>query len=77
VLGYLTREQVTAILAAPDRRTWSGRRDAVLLATAYNTGARVSELASLRVQDVLLDRQTAKLSSTIKHARSPRPNPID
>lgn len=59
VLGYLTREQVTAILAAPDRRTWSGRRDAVLLATAYNTGARVSELASLQVRDVLLDRQTA------------------
>ena len=59
VLGYLTREQVTAILAAPDRRTWSGRRDAVLLATAYNTGARVSELASLRVQNVLLDGQTA------------------
>ncbi len=59
VLGYLSREQVTAILAAPDRRTWSGRRDAVLLATAYNTGARVSELAGLRVRDVLLDRQTA------------------
>ncbi len=59
VLGYLTREQVTAILAAPDQRTWSGRRDAVLLATGYNTGARVSELAALRVRDVLLDRQTA------------------
>jgi site-specific recombinase XerD len=59
VLGYLSREQVTAILTAPDRRTWSGRRDAVLLATAYNTGARVSELAGLRVRDVLLDRQTA------------------
>jgi integrase/recombinase XerD len=59
VLGYLTREQVTAILAAPDRRTWSGRRDATLLATAYNTGARVSELTTLRVRDVLLDRQTA------------------
>ena len=59
VLGYLTREQVAAILAAPDRRTWSGRRDAVLLATAYNTGARVSELTALRVRDVLLDRQTA------------------
>ncbi|WP_274542845.1 tyrosine-type recombinase/integrase [Rhodococcus opacus] len=41
VLGYLTREQVTAILAAPDRSTWSGQRDAVLFATAYNTGARV------------------------------------
>ena len=59
VLGYLSREQVAAILAAPDRRTWSGRRDAVLLATAYNTGARVSELTGLRARDVLLDRHTA------------------
>jgi integrase/recombinase XerD len=59
VLGYLTREQVAAILAAPDRGTWSGHRDAVLLATAYNTGARVSELTGLQVRDVLLDRQTA------------------
>jgi integrase/recombinase XerD len=59
VPGYLTREQVAAILAAPDRRSWSGRRDAVLLATAYNTGARISELTALRVRDVLLDQQTA------------------
>lgn len=59
VLGYLSREQIAAILAAPDRGTWSGRRDAVLLATAYNTGARVSELTGLRVRDVLLDRQAA------------------
>jgi integrase/recombinase XerD len=59
LLGYLSREQVTAILAAPDQRTWTGRRDAALLATGYNTGARVSELTALRVRDVLLDRQTA------------------
>jgi integrase/recombinase XerD len=59
VLGYLNREQITAILAAPDRSTWSGQRDAILLATAYNTGARVSELTGLHVRDVLLDRQTA------------------
>jgi site-specific recombinase XerD len=59
VLGYLTREQIAAILAAPDRRTWSGHRDAVLLATLYNTGARVSEITGLRARDVLLDRQTA------------------
>jgi integrase/recombinase XerD len=59
VLSYLTRGQIAAILAAPDRGTWSGRRDAVLLATAYNTGARVSELTALQVRDVLLDRQTA------------------
>jgi site-specific recombinase XerD len=59
VLGYLSREQIAAILAAPDRNTWSGRRDAVLLATAYNTGARVSELTHLQVRNVLLDRQCA------------------
>jgi site-specific recombinase XerD len=59
VLGYLIQDQVAAILAAPDRGTWSGHRDAVLLATAYNTGAHVSELTSLPVRDVLLDRRTA------------------
>jgi integrase/recombinase XerD len=59
ILGYLTREQITAILTAPDPSTWSGHRDVVLLATAYNTGARVSELTGLQVRDVLLDRQTA------------------
>ena len=59
VLGYLTKEQITAILAAPDRSTWSGRRDAILLAVAYNTGARVSELTALPVRDVLLESRSA------------------
>ena len=59
MLGYLTREQIAAILAAPDRRTWTGRRDAALLSTAYNTGARVSELIGIQVRHILLDRQVA------------------
>jgi site-specific recombinase XerD len=59
VLGYLTREEINALLAAPDRSSWSGRRDAIMLATMYNTGARVSEITALRVRDVLLDRQLA------------------
>jgi site-specific recombinase XerD len=59
ILGYLTREEINALLAAPDRSTWSGRRDAIMLATMYNTGARVSEITTLRVCDVLLDRQLA------------------
>ena len=61
VLGYLTHQEINAILAAPDRNTWSGQRDAAMLATMYNTGARVSEITALRVRDVLLDRQTAVL----------------
>lgn len=56
VLGHLSREEVQAILDAPDRATWSGRRDAVLLATLYNTGARVSEVLGLDVGSLQLDR---------------------
>jgi integrase/recombinase XerD len=59
LLGFLSRLEMEAILAAPDRSTWSGRRDHVMLATFYNTGARVSELTGLRVQDVKLDRDPA------------------
>lgn len=51
-VSYLSREEVTAILKAPDYNTWSGHRDAVMLATMYNTGARVSEIGRLNVEDV-------------------------
>jgi site-specific recombinase XerD len=55
LIGFLSREHVQAILAAPDSTTWSGQRDRVMLATLYNTGARVSELIGLRVADVSLE----------------------
>ena len=47
LVGYLTRAEVDAILAANNLSEWSGRRDHVLLLTLYNTGARVSEIISL------------------------------
>ncbi len=59
VLGFLSREEVQALLDAPDRSTWSGKRDATLFSVLYNTGARVSEVIRLRVADVLLDRAHA------------------
>jgi site-specific recombinase XerD len=59
VLGFLARNEVEAILDAPDASTWSGRRDRILFATLYNTGARVSEITSLRIADVLIDRESA------------------
>lgn len=59
ILGFLSREEVQALLDAPDRTTWSGQRDATLFAVLYNTGARVSEVIRLRVGDVLLDRAHA------------------
>jgi integrase/recombinase XerD len=54
LVGFLSREEVNAVLDAPDSSTWSGRRDRVMFATFYNVGARVSEVASLRVSDVTL-----------------------
>ena len=48
----LSREQVQAILDAPDPSRWAGQRDRVMLATLYNTGARVAELIALRICDV-------------------------
>jgi integrase/recombinase XerD len=59
ILGFLSREEIQALLDAPDRLTWSGQRDAMLFAMLYNTGARVSEMIRLRVADVLLDRAHA------------------
>jgi site-specific recombinase XerD len=59
VVGSLSRDEVEALLDAPDRNTWSGRRDVVLLAVLYNTGARVSEITGLCVADLLLDRDVA------------------
>lgn len=55
VLGFLTRPEMEAIVAAPDCATWAGRRDQALFMVLYNTGARVSEAINLRVGDVVLD----------------------
>jgi site-specific recombinase XerD len=53
-LCFLSKDEVTAILEAPDATTWSGQRDRVLFALLYNTGARVSEVIALHPADVAL-----------------------
>jgi len=53
-VNHLTVEQTRSLLAQPDRSTRQGRRDATLLATLYDTAARVQELADLTVGDIRL-----------------------
>ena len=53
-VNHLTVEQTRRLLAQPDRSTRRGRRDATLLATLYDTAARVRELADLTVRDIRL-----------------------
>ena len=51
--GFLSREEVDALLAAPDARTWSGRRDHAFMLTAVQTGFRLSEMTGLKRSDFL------------------------
>ena len=51
---FLDGEEIAALLAAPDRSTWAGRRDHALLLLAVQTGLRASELVGLRCSDVVL-----------------------
>jgi integrase/recombinase XerD len=54
IVSFLTEPEANAILDAPDRSTWIGRRDHVLLVVAIQTGLRVSELTGLRRRDIEL-----------------------
>ena len=54
LITYLTEEEITALLAAPDLATWTGRRDQALLMLACQTGLRATELTSLAAGDVHL-----------------------
>jgi len=56
VIDYLEYEEIDPILKAIDRNTGHGARDYALLATMFNTGARVQEIADLRVRDLQLGK---------------------
>lgn len=80
IVSYLTPGETDALLAAPDRTNWHGRRDHALLLVAVQTGLRVSELTILTRQDAHLgagphvrchgkgrkDRATPLTSQTVK-----------
>ena len=82
-MTWLTEVEIDTLLAAPDRMTWTGRRDTALFALAVQTGLRASELIGLTCRDVHLgsgahvschgkgrkQRITPLTSGTIAHLR--------
>src|SRR5271157_5256325 len=54
LVGFLTRPEIEALLAAPNRTKWLGRRDHAFLLTAVQTGLRLSEMTGLRHEDISL-----------------------
>jgi site-specific recombinase XerD len=55
LVRFLTRPEVDALLAAPDRRTWFGRRDYAFILMAVQTGLRVSEITGVTCNDLVLE----------------------
>jgi site-specific recombinase XerD len=54
LVQFFTQAEVEALLAAPDQRTWCGRRDHAFLLVAVQTGLRVSEITGLTREDLVL-----------------------
>lgn len=54
LVRFLTRLEVDALLAAPDRRTWFGQRDHAFILMAVQTGLRLSEITGARREDLVL-----------------------
>lgn len=52
LVPYLLREELQAVLDAPDPKTWEGMRDRAMLHLAVCAGLRVSELTGLTIKDI-------------------------
>ena len=71
-VGWLTRAEMEAMLAVPDRRTRRGRSDYALLLFLYNTGARVSEAIQLRVRDLQIGSRNGGHDLATLHGKGGR-----
>jgi integrase/recombinase XerD len=74
LIGYLTREEMQALLNAPDPRTKFGVRDRAMLHLAFAAGLRVSELISLRLDH--LDSQACSSIHVMGKGRRERVLPL-
>jgi site-specific recombinase XerD len=57
IIGYLNREEIQALLDAPDPSSQHGLRDRAMLHLAYAGGLRVSELVGLNLTDLVVHAQ--------------------
>ena len=70
LVTYLEKDEMDALLDAPDQTTPLGRRDHALLLFLYNTGARADEVAHSRVADLDLGTTPERdLSSVLIHGK--------
>ena len=58
MFGYLSRDEMLAVIGTPDD-SWLSQRDDLLFLLMYNTGARVSEIIGIKISDVVLNDHAA------------------
>lgn len=58
LVAYLTKDEMTALLEAPDQSTEQGRRDYAVLMFLYNSGSRASEAANLVIKNIVIPKST-------------------
>jgi site-specific recombinase XerD len=75
IVSYLTGPETDALLAAPNRATWYGRRDHALLLTTIQTGLRVSEITGLAIGDITTTTPGSAVHTTGK-GRKERATPL-
>ena len=75
VLSFLVKEEIDALLAAPDQSTWSGRRDHALFLVAVTTGLRLSELTALAWEHVVIQTSGSHIS-VVGKGRKERYTPL-
>lgn len=69
LIAYLDKPEVEALLSVPDRSTIQGQRNYALLLFLYNSGARASEAANLRIADLELNVQKPLAASVLIHGK--------
>jgi integrase/recombinase XerD len=74
LVTWLTKPELEALLAAPDQRTWTGRRDHAMILLGAQTGLRASELTKVRIGDITLG--TGAHVQTVGKGRRERVTPL-
>ena len=70
IVSFLSRDGISLLLSQPNSSSWNERRDLVLLEVLYDTGARVTEICDLTVQDIRIEAPaTAKLTGKLGKSR--------
>lgn len=76
IVTYLTEPEADALIAAPDRATWAGRRDHALIVLALQSGLRISELIGLAVADVVIGNGAGRHVHCLGKGRKERITPL-